>query len=482
MLFNSFIFLVFLCVVLTTYYLARTRVLQNRFLLVASYFFYGWWDYRFLTLLLFSTTVDYFVARAIPRSENPERKKLLLSLSLTSNLGCLGFFKYFGFFIDSAEQALGAIGFGADFPTLHIILPVGISFYTFQTLSYTIDVYRGQLKPTDNFLDLALYVSFFPQLVAGPIERATHFLPQILSPRKFDIDQIVGGIFLIVIGFFKKLVIADRMSKIVDPAFSGIALPDDGISNWLFIYAFAFQVYGDFSGYSDIARGTAKLMGFELSINFKAPYLSSNPSEFWRHWHISLSTWLRDYLYIPLGGNKGSGVATHRNLMLTMLLGGLWHGAGWAFVLWGAYQGTLLSGHRLIKSSTSKLPIRTQKPRTFLSGRPLAFGKTFLFFHLCCLGWLLFRIGGVPYELQMNFLLASIQSLWILDFPSTGIDVLRWVAPIGVAVFVLQFYHEELEQAYKWHSSTQALVMSACCAGIAIFGVLSGTQFIYFAF
>ncbi len=480
MLFNSFIFLVFLCVVLTGYYIARTRVLQNRFLLVASYFFYGWWDYRFLTLLLFSTTVDYFVARAISSSGHPERKKLLLSLSLASNLGCLGFFKYFGFFIDSAEQALAAVGFGADFPTLHIILPVGISFYTFQTLSYTIDVYRGQLKPTDNFLDLALYVSFFPQLVAGPIERATHFLPQVLSPRKFDINQIVGGFFLIVIGFFKKLVIADRMSQIVDPAFSGIALPDDGISNWLFVYAFAFQVYGDFSGYSDIARGTAKLMGFELRMNFKAPYLSSNPSEFWRHWHISLSTWLRDYLYIPLGGNRDGEVATYRNLMLTMLLGGLWHGAGWPFVLWGAYQGILLAGHRLIES-TQRSP-RTQKSRAFLSGRPSAIGKTFLFFHLCCLGWLVFRVGGVPDEYQVSFLLTSIQSLWILEISGTAIDVLRSIVPIGVLVFVLQLYHEELEQAYEWRPSTQALVLSACFAGIAVFGVLSGTQFIYFAF
>ena len=347
MLFNSFIFLIFLGVVLPIFYLLPRKEHKNLFLLLVSYFFYGYWDWRFCFLLAISTIADFAIGRAIHRSDETRRRKLLLLTSLSINLGILGFFKYFNFFIDSFETAFSIFGANFDFLHLNIILPVGISFCSFQTLSYTLDIYRLKLKPSSNFIDFALFVAFFPQLVAGPIERARHLLPQLsvrLHPTR---EQVSEGVVLIITGLFMKVMIGDAGGRIADHIFTN----PEYYSSLEFLCAlliFSVQIYADFSGYSNIARGTAKLLGVDLMRNFAQPYLSANISEFWRRWHISLSSWLRDYLYISLGGNRKGRGRTFINLMLTMLLGGLWHGANWTFVIWGALHGTYLVIHKLI--------------------------------------------------------------------------------------------------------------------------------------
>lgn len=343
MIFSSLDFAVFLVVVLLLLLVIANNYLKKIILLVASYFFYGYWDKRFLLLILFSTIVDFLVGRYLVKIESVKGRKLFLTLSITANLGLLGFFKYFNFFIDSANAILGPLGWGTS--NLSIILPVGISFYTFQTMSYTIDVYRGKIGPVKNFVDFALFVAFFPQLVAGPIVRAKDFLPQLdqeIRVRGINVWQ-GGQIFLI--GLIKKLLIADAVSPFVDNVFSRPQV-FSSITIWLAVAAYAVQIYGDFSGYSDMAIGCAHMMGFKLPRNFDMPYLSQDISEFWRRWHISLSTWLRDYLYIPLGGNRKDERRTYINLMLTMLLGGLWHGASWNFIIWGGMHGLALAGHK----------------------------------------------------------------------------------------------------------------------------------------
>ena len=346
MLFNTVEFIAFFVVVLGLYWALNHRW-QNRLLLVGSYFFYGCWDYRFLSLIVISTVIDYVSGIKIHGSDNRRTRKFFLVLSMCTNLGLLGVFKYFGFFAENFQALMGRIGLETSSSSLRIILPVGISFYTFQTMSYTIDIYRRKLEPTRHFFDFALFVSFFPQLVAGPIERAKRLLPQVLKERHFSKPQFLDGLHLIVWGLFMKMVVADNMARIVDYVFSKHAGSLTGLEIFLGIVAFAFQIYGDFSGYSDIARGTAKCMGFEIMVNFKRPYFSLNPSEFWTRWHVSLSSWLRDYLYISLGGNRGGTLRMYRNLALTMLLGGLWHGAGWTFIAWGAFHGLILILYRL---------------------------------------------------------------------------------------------------------------------------------------
>src|SRR5689334_10694399 len=344
MVFNSLHFLVFFLIVLSAYHLLSHRR-QNWLLLVASYYFYAAWDWRFLGLLIASTLIDYVCALAIDRAENPRRRKLLLTLSLGFNLSMLGFFKYFNFFAGSLHGLFALAGWQLDFFTLKVLLPIGISFYTFMTMSYVIDVYRREITPTRNLLEFAVFIAYFPHLVAGPILRASKLLWQVERPRTVTREQVVEGLWLIAWGLFMKVFVADNLGHIVDAVFTPghvLAGPDVLLA----VYAFAFQIYGDFSGYSDIARGTSKLMGIDLTVNFLFPYFVTSPQAFWRNWHISLSTWLRDYLYIPLGGNRGSAWQTRRNLMITMVLGGLWHGAAWSFVIWGAYQGALLIAYR----------------------------------------------------------------------------------------------------------------------------------------
>ena len=346
MLFNSFIFFIFLLIVLPIFYLLPSKKYKNFFLVISSYTFYGYWDWRFCVLLFISTLIDYFVGRKIFTLNNPQIRKKILFISLISNLGILFTFKYFNFFISSFESLTKTFGGNLDFLHLNIILPVGISFYTFQTLSYTIDIYRKKIEPTSNFIDFALFVSFFPQLVAGPIERAKSLLPQLSKKMSPTRQQIKTGITLIVIGLFKKVMIGDTCGKFVDHIFGNIDLYQS-IELLSALILFSIQIYADFSGYSSIARGTAKLLGIDLIRNFNQPYLSRNITEFWRRWHISLSMWLKDYLYITLGGNKKGTSRTYINLYITMLLGGLWHGASWNFVVWGGLHGFYLSLHKL---------------------------------------------------------------------------------------------------------------------------------------
>ena len=337
MLFNSLIFPIFLVAAFAIYWLLARAPLkvQNLFLIGASYLFYGWWDPRFLSLIFVSSLVDYVVGRVLAKETRPGRRKTLLTVSLLTNLGILGFFKYFNFFIDSFVELLALVGIEAHVTTLRIILPVGISFYTFQTLSYTIDIYRKKIDHTEDAIAFFAFVSFFPQLVAGPIERAASLLPQFLRKREFELDKAKDGMRQMLWGFFKKVVIADNVAGHVNTIFDGYH-SYDGFTLFLGVFFFAIQIYCDFSGYSDIAIGVARLFGFSLMRNFAFPYFSRDIAEFWRRWHISLSTWFRDYVYIPLGGSRTATRARHiANIIITFTVSGLWHGANWTFVIWG---------------------------------------------------------------------------------------------------------------------------------------------------
>ena len=336
MLFNSIDFAVFLPIVFMLYWFVTDKnlKLQNLLIVAASYIFYGWWDWRFLFLILFSTIVDFYVGMKLKRQENQTKRKLLLWTSILVNLGFLGFFKYYNFFLDNFINAFSFFGMQFKANTLNIILPVGISFYTFQTLSYSIDVYKRKLEPTNDFIAFAAFVSFFPQLVAGPIERATHLLPQFYTKRTFDYAKAVDGMRQILWGLFKKIVIADNCAELANQIFNNSA-DMNGSALLLGAIFFAFQIYGDFSGYSDIAIGTSRLFGFDLMQNFNFPYFSRDIAEFWRRWHISLSTWFRDYLYIPLGGSCGGTWTKVRNTFIIFIVSGFWHGANWTFIAWG---------------------------------------------------------------------------------------------------------------------------------------------------
>jgi alginate O-acetyltransferase complex protein AlgI len=400
-LFNSLGFLVFLPIVIAVYWLLNHRW-QNYFLLAASLFFYACWDWRFVFLLLLTVVVDFLVARSLEsmqqRGAPTARRKLVLALSMATNLAVLGFFKYYDFFASSFQTLLQSLGLGIGIHALNIILPVGISFYTFQSMSYTIDVYRGELPATKSFLDFTLFVCFFPHLVAGPIMRAVDMMPQVTQPRRVTRQQILDGFYLIMWGYWKKVFVADNLAPVANHVF---ALPRaTGFETLIGVYAFAIQIYCDFSGYTDIARGVAKLMGFELILNFNLPYFSTSPREFWTRWHISLSNWLRNYLYIPLGGNRQSGAKTHRNLMITMVLGGLWHGAAWNFAFWGFYQGFLLVVHRLLQPLLALVKVTSSVKHGVLIAI-----EALLTFQLTCYGWLLFRAGSFSQIRDMSFAL-----------------------------------------------------------------------------
>ena len=374
MFFDTPVYFLFLAiVVLVNWRLGRRH--QNIFLLVASYFFYGWWDWRFLLLIFTSTVVDFYSARYIARSQDVFHRRALLSLSLVLNFGFLGVFKYFNFFSDSLSSALAMFGAPSHATAfLKIILPPGISFYTFQAVAYIVDVYHRKLEPAESLVDYALFISLFPHLVAGPIQRPSHLLPQVQNPRRFDKDAFFDGLMLILSGLFRKCVVADNCAKLADAAFSG-RLGEPNISVVLIgAYAFAWQIYADFSGYSDIARGSAQLLGFHFMVNFRQPYLATSLQDFWRRWHISLSTWLRDYLYIPLGGSREGEAKTYRNLMTTMLLGGLWHGANWTFVVWGGLHGTGLSLERGLPAAAKRLNRALLRPNVAIAHRIIPFG------------------------------------------------------------------------------------------------------------
>lgn len=381
MVFNSASYAVFFPLVLGLYWLLRHRG-QNLLLLVASYAFYAFFDWRFLGLLALSTGLDFWFGHAVHRAAEGRRKRWLWA-SIAVNLGILGVFKYFDFFVDSGLDVLRRFGFEGSGPLLRVVLPVGISFYTFHGISYVFDVYRRVIRPTRHLIDYACFVAYFPQLVAGPIGRATIQLPQFERPRQRpDADAVQSAVLLILLGLVKKVVIADGVAHVANQAF---ATPD-AWSSWyllLGVLAFSLQIYGDFSGYSDIARGSSRLLGIELPLNFTEPYLSRTITEFWRRWHISLSNWLRDYLYVPLGGNRGSPLATYRNLLVTMVLGGLWHGPAWTFVAWGAGHGVALGAHRWWTSRRAAEPLE--------GAGQLRLGSRLATFALVALLWVPFR-------------------------------------------------------------------------------------------
>ena len=473
MLFNSIIFAQFFVGFYLLYLvLQKKHNWQNVLVLVASYVFYGYWDWRFLFLIALSTLIDFTVGLKLHKTDNQKRRKRFMLMSVAANLGMLGVFKYFNFFADSFVSLFNMIGFNPDPVTLNIILPVGISFYTFQTMSYTIDIYRGKLAPTKNIVDFAVFVSFFPQLVAGPIERAVNLLPQVQKKRIITPETIQTGIFLIVWGYFKKVVIADNCGVLADEIFNNYT-EHSGIDLMIAVLAFSFQIYGDFSGYSDIARGISKLLGFELMLNFRLPYFAINPSDFWNRWHISLSSWLRDYLYIPLGGNKGGKYFTYRNLFLTMLLGGLWHGAAWNFVIWGAFHGLILIIYRLFDR---------KKPHLTPWDGSHSYLKIILMmvlmFILTQIGWLIFRARSAE-QIWYFFANFSFESSQLTS--GFVYDLLFFITPL-LLIQIVQYIRNDLNFIARMPAWASALVYSVLIAWAVIFGVRESTEFIYFQF
>jgi len=471
MLFNSITYAFFLPAVLGLYWLLRPRA-QNMLLLVASYVFYGAWDYRFLSLIWISTLIDYVVGLRLQRTQDEGSRKRLLLVSVGANLGILATFKYFGFFVDSFNDFMGVLGLAPNVPLFEVLLPVGISFYTFQTMSYTFDIYRRRMEPTHSLLNFATFVAFFPQLVAGPIERAAHLLPQIERPRpRPSFDTFRSGLFLILLGLFKKVAIADAVAPIANEAFGG-ASEASSLTLVLGVLAFSLQIYGDFSGYSDIARGSSRLFGIELMRNFEQPYLSRSITEFWRTWHISLSSWLHDYLYVPLGGNKAGRWVTYRNLMLTMLLGGLWHGAAWTFVIWGGMHGLLLGLHRAVGGYVP----RGRPPMPRLRDVPgilttfACVSLLWVFFRADSLtgavdylsGLAVWRAGAADFD---DVLLIAISLLFIVV-----IDVSQRVTADHAAV------------ARRWHPVPRGMAYAVMFLAIVMWSGGAAQQFIYFQF
>ncbi len=388
MVFSDLEFLPFFLVVLGAIILNRhtwkSLRLQNLIYLASSYYFYAQWDWRFLSLLIISTVLDFVVGRKL--ESDPQNRRRWLALSITGNLGMLGFFKYYNFFVTEAVAALGELGVHASASTLNVILPVGISFYTFQTMTYALDIYRGRLKPTRDLLAFASYVAFFPQLVAGPIERAAHLLPQFTRLWSYDEQRVTQGLRLVLFGMALKVGVADKLAPFVERIFADPTAYDGGTLALGSVY-FAFQIYGDFCGYSTIAIGIAKLLGFELMTNFRTPYFATSPQDFWRRWHISLSTFFRDYLYIPLGGSRTTPLRADRNALVTFTVSGLWHGANWTFIAWGFYHGLLLVLQRHLAA------LRLPRGPAWLGGLA-SMGLTFA---LVCIGWVLFRAPSLTH-------------------------------------------------------------------------------------
>lgn len=400
MLFNSLDFAIFLPIVFSLYWLSRKKLrLQNLLIVIASFIFYGWWDWRFLSLILFSIITDYFIGLWLESTQKQKNRKKILWISIIVNLGFLGFFKYYNFFLDNFVNAFSFFGRNIEVNSLHIILPVGISFYTFQTLSYTIDIHRQKLKPTKDFIAFAAFVSFFPQLVAGPIERATNLLPQFFRKRKFNSSEAVDGMRQILWGLFKKVVIADNCARFANMIFNH---SDDysGATLALGALFFTFQIYGDFSGYSDIAIGTARLFGFKLMRNFAFPYFSRDLAEFWRRWHISLSTWFRDYVYIPLGGSRGGKWMKIRNTFIIFIVSGFWHGANWTFMVWGMLNALYFLPLLLTKRNRKHLEIVAQGK--ILPSLKEIFQMS-ITFSLSVFAWIFFRAENIRHALDYSY-------------------------------------------------------------------------------
>lgn len=479
MLFNSVEFAIFLPLVLTLFWwlpIRRSLKLQNLLVTAASYLFYGWWDYRFLALILFSTVVDYVVGLELAKTAAPRRRRLLLCTSIVVNLGFLGFFKYCNFFADSFAAAFTFFGTRISTPSLNIVLPIGISFYTLQTLSYTIDVYRRRLEPTRDFLAFAAFVSFFPQLVAGPIERATNLLPQFTRPRTFEYSTAIDGLRQILWGMFTKVVIADNCAACANAVFNN-SDAYGGTTLVVGVIFFSFQIYGDFSGYSNIAIGTAKLFGFGLMRNFAYPYFSRDIAEFWRRWHISLSTWFRDYLYIPLGGSRGGAWASIRNVFAVFLISGLWHGANWTFVAWGALNAAFFLPLLLLRRNRNYTDT-VASDRSWPTLRETA--SMLMTFGLTTFAWIFFRAESIGHAGRYiaGIFSASLFS-WPAVFPADVVCLL--------ILFVLTEWHGRHQPyaiadfALRWPRLARWILYYGICIAIVAIG---GEQqdFIYFQF
>ncbi|WP_190808446.1 MBOAT family protein [Flagellimonas sp. S3867] len=482
MLFNSFEFFVFLPIVFLAYWFITFKSLrvQNALIVTASYAFYGWWDWRFLSLIVFSTLIDYVVGLALEKESGLGRRKLLLWFSLAANLGFLGFFKYYNFFVDSFVEAFSFFGGEISGRSLNIILPVGISFYTFQTLSYTLDIYKRKLEPTKDFMAFAAFVSFFPQLVAGPIERATNLLPQISKKRVFSYEQASSGLKLIIWGLFKKVAIADSLAPIVDDIFLNA---QDYPSSTLVLGAvfFGFQIYGDFSGYSDIAIGTAKLFGIELMSNFKFPYFSRNIAEFWRTWHISLSTWFRDYIYIPLGGSRTTKKLVIRNIFIIFLVSGLWHGANWTFVIWGGIHALLFIPLFLFNNNRKYIENPVGANNRFPSLRDLLNITTT--FGLVTLSWIFFRAESLAHSFTYLGRLFSDLSFKEYVHPLGYRMIDYFILLIFFIIYEYIIRKDERKPFNFKHKTTRFLMYALVVLGIVLFydsGV--DRSFIYFQF
>jgi alginate O-acetyltransferase complex protein AlgI len=477
MLFNSFEFLFFFPFVFVVYWFVvnRNLKLQNAFLLVVSYVFYGWWDWRFVFLLILSTLIDYSFGLIIERTT---KKKLYLWLSIFNNLAILGFFKYYNFFADSVAEGLTYFGFHPDIYLLSIVLPVGISFYTFHGMSYVIDIYNGKSKPITDFVSYAVFVCFFPLLVAGPIERAHHLLPQVLKPRKFLWSDAKEGVRLILWGFFKKVVIADNLGLYVNDAFNNYQSASS-VELVFGVIFFAFQIYCDFSGYSDIALGTARLLGFELMINFKTPYFARDIAEFWRRWHISLTTWFRDYLYIPLGGSKGGRWQAIRNTFIIFIVSGFWHGANWTFIVWGALNAIYFVPLLLSNKNRSNLDTVASNS-TLPSARE--FAQMIITFLLVCTTWVFFRAATVTDAI--GYFKAMFANKFL---PAPGYFNIDMVTLAGLLfVFIAAEWTTRLKSVGVLNSVKNRYVRYAIyyilVLAVFLFGSFREAEFIYFQF
>ncbi|HEY9222077.1 MAG TPA: MBOAT family O-acyltransferase [Lutibacter sp.] len=478
MLFNSIDFAIFLPIVFILYWFVTNKnlKLQNLLIVLVSYLFYGWWDWRFLSLILFSTFVDYLVGFMLSKEENETKRKALLWTSIIINLGFLGFFKYYNFFIENFTTAFSFFGNEIQPNSLNIILPVGISFYTFQTMSYSIDVYKRKLEPTKDFIAFAAFVSFFPQLVAGPIERATNLLPQFYKKRTFDYSKAVDGMRQILWGLFKKVVIADSCATYANEIFSKYESMNS-ISLLLGAVYFAFQIYGDFSGYSDIAIGTSKLFGIDLKRNFAFPYFSRDIAEFWRRWHISLSTWFRDYLYIPLGGSRGGKWMNIRNIFIIFIVSGFWHGANWTFIVWGGLNALYFLPLLIFNKNRQHLEV-VAKGKNLPSFKE--FFQILITFGLTVFAWIFFRADTL--FIAINY----INRLFLFNFDNgfQYLSIERYAPELllMISCFVIVEWNSR-ENEHPFFGKWIPLKIFLTILALITLGVYSDvTDFIYFQF
>jgi len=481
MLFHSFAFLVFFPTVVALYFALPPRT-RWAWLLAASYFFYAWWRVEYLALIVFSTLVDYFAGIQMGKAASPRARRAWLGVSLAANLGLLGTFKYFNFLNANVEAVCTWLGVPYGVPMLDVLLPVGISFYTFQSISYTMDVYRGDRPPERHLGIFALYVSFFPQLVAGPIERSTTLLPQFHEQRRFSYDNAVRGLRLMLWGYFIKVAVADRLGLYVDQVYGSVH-QYEGVTMLIATYFFAFQILGDFAGYSYIAIGAAKVMGYSLMENFRRPYYATSVQQFWREWHISLGAWFRDYLYIPLGGSKGATWRTYRNLMIVFAISGLWHGAHWTVILFGVMQGLFVLGEKATRPWTERFSSATGLARI---PRLHALVRITVTFHLVLITWVLFRASSMADAFAI--FQRTVTGLVTDDhlFVPTG-DLTAFLINCGLIAFVMAVQYvqgdreageflDRLPRVPRW------VLYLVLLFGILAFGEFGEREFIYFQF